>query len=194
MRENPPITEAIWKTHSRPLGGSLYLSAINTNNAVPTMATTGPAILSFASAALVSDTRRLAQLIGEEKDQNIAAILSRSQLLVAAAAVEAVLSEYAHQRKPNVYQDEKNFRRQGVAVKYEKLGITCPENISELWRHRNALGHSEPDNDRGLGLIHLIDVSTQIADIIEEEVIRIWGPYMPDWFRTTTGLQPKSSA
>ena len=76
-----------------------------------------------------------------------ASALSTSAILLAAAALEAVLSEAAYLRRKNLYGTSK-FRQAGVPEKYEMLVGSDSAELEELWLVRNSISHSEPHNER----------------------------------------------
>ena len=150
----------------------------------------------FQSAGHVLHTRQLAKLTKCFADFSDVTFLASSVIVMAAAALEALLVEAAYIIKPEIYAD-KNFRYAGVPKKFEIfMGKTLEEvspDATELWRHRLALTHAEPDARRTRFVGERInpDGALWAADTVEKLAITIWGDSMPDWFANTTGLISK---
>lgn len=146
----------------------------------------------FQSGALVAFTRRLATLAAQASEQQESACFATATILTAAAALEAILAEYLYLSGRSAYT--KKFRRVGVPEKYEmikasKLADDHPA-VSELWAHRNAIGHSEPENGRLRNYGTRINSAGAIwaYETIEKFARTLWGPAMPNWFRSDAGM------
>ena len=97
--------------------------------------------------ALVKHTGTLAALAGASPQVECPALVTATYL-TAAAAIEALLSEAAHDHAPGIYAND-DFRAKGAPAKYEWLMRgSIPDELTRIWRVRNALTHSEPDNPR----------------------------------------------
>ena len=71
----------------------------------------------YQSGALVGYARRLASLAAESTDNNDVHCLAAAAILTAAAASEAILSEFVYLSYPLAFT--KDFRGDGVAAKYK---------------------------------------------------------------------------
>lgn len=143
-------------------------------------------IHAFQSAGLVKHTRILAAIVSfQESDASMVAVATAT-ILMAAAALEAVLSEAAFVLKPNLYSD-KQFRRAGAPEKFEKLMGYSSTKARELWDARKAVAHAEPDHARTRFVG--VKLNAQGAELalkcLEELTIEIWGNQMPAWFSDT---------
>lgn len=146
----------------------------------------------FQSGGLVSRTRRLAALVNETADQLDSAYLATATILTAAAALEAILSEYVYLSDRPSYV--KAFRKAGAPEKYEKLTgrklrDDYPE-VQEWWDRRVAIVHSEPENERSRHYGTRISAagSAWASQTIEGFARGLWGASMPSWFRSDSGL------
>lgn len=109
-------------------------------------------VVVFQSGGLVSNVRRHARLAGQSKDRYEADQIAIATILLAGAAQEAILLEYAYVIRPDLYSNSGFKRAGGVPAKYKRLKnrelkVALPD-AAELWTHRVAIGHSEPDNPR----------------------------------------------
>ena len=149
----------------------------------------------YQSGTLVLYTRQLAELTKQFADQPIVTCLATATIVMAAADLEALLSEAAYLIKPELY---KKFLYAGMPKKFEMLmGEEASADVAklrELWEHRKALTHAEPDNHRTRSVGQIINAvgASWAADTVERSTIKIWGAQMPDWFAKTTGLTPES--
>jgi hypothetical protein len=149
----------------------------------------------FQSGQLVLNTRQLANLTESFKNKPEVTCLANSTIVMGAAAIEALLSEAAYIKNPALYA-QKGFRDTGVPDKIIRLmDQTLREaspDASELWEHRKALTHAEPDAERTriLGKRINPEGASWAAEAVEQLARKIWGDQMPKWFSDTTGLQP----
>ena len=105
-----------------------------------------PALLHHQASGLVKHTQALARLsVGAQQPDQTALIIAT--YLTAAAAIEAVLSETAHDCQPAIYT--RAFRFSGIIDKYRLLmGGPPPDLLERIKYVRDSLTHSEPDNGR----------------------------------------------
>jgi len=153
-------------------------------------------IEAYQSAGLVLHTRRLSNLVAQSADVEEVTCLATAAILMAVAAIEALLSEAAYLKKPELYATNA-FQYGGVPVKFEKLmgeklKVMCPD-ADELWGHRLALSHAEPDHRRTRFVGQRINAAGACwaAKTVEKLAVKIWGAEMPNWFAETTGLSPE---
>lgn len=146
----------------------------------------------FMSGGLVTFTRKLADMAAQANEQQDVACLATATILTAAAALEAILSEFVYTINPSGYT--KQFRKTGVPEKFRLatgtgLVATHPA-VAELWDHRNAIGHSEPENPRSRFYGTRIDKAGAgwAISTVESFARALWGSNMPDWFRSDSGL------
>ena len=146
----------------------------------------------YQSGALVSDTRRLAELTRTCSDQFQLACIARAVIVVAAAALEALLSEAAYLTKRTLY-DDKKFRKAGVPEKFKKFMKRSSDDAERLWEYRNALTHAEPDNRRTRFVGEIINEvgALWVASTVEQLAVEVWQDQMPPWFREMTELHPR---
>lgn len=143
----------------------------------------------YQSAALVLYTKKLAAFVATATDQQDACCFATATLLTAAAACEAILSEFVYITNLPAFTPE--FLKAGVAKKYEscknrKLDKEHPA-VSELIRHRHAISHSEPNHRRSqlFGTRVNVDGARWAAQTVEDFARAIWGSSMPKWFLDT---------
>lgn len=153
-------------------------------------------IQAFQSGGLVAHTRRLASLAAKSADEIEEVCLATAAILMGAAAFEALLSEATYLKNPMLYKKKTGFRLKGVPEKFKmlmggELGGMCPDG-DELWAHRVALSHAEPDHRRTrfVGTRINADGARWAAETTERLAVMIWGADMPRWFAETTGLSP----
>lgn len=134
-------------------------------------------------------------MTSKSKDQQEITCFASATLLMAAAAFEALLAEAASIKDPKLYT--KKYFNKGMPAKYEEL-MGRPLNVADkdaddLWKNRNALTHSEPNNDRSKSLGKKINSSGAIwaYEVVKKVSLDIWGDKMPSWFSKATGLTPK---
>ena len=105
---------------------------------------------------LANYTATLASLAGRSAQGQREALIGAAYLM-AAAAIEGLLSETAHVYEPSLYNltHKKNkkryvFRDAGAPQKYKLLMKTdeAPVVLRRIWRVRVALMHSEPQHRR----------------------------------------------
>jgi len=157
-------------------------------------------IEAYTSAALLMDVRTLARLCKQSRSQDEIASLARAAILVGGSAMEALLLEAAYVKKRELYEDKKFRQYFGVADKFEalmgkKLSSICPD-AAELWEQRNALGHSEPDNERTRFVGTRIDAegAKWVSQTLDKFMVIVWERDMPAWFAHTTGLERPHNA
>lgn len=141
----------------------------------------------FQSAGLVRHTRSLAEIAcGQLSETNMVAVTTAT-ILMAAAALEAVLSEAAFLLQPDLYAD-KQFRKAGAPEKFLKLKGYPSTKTEEIWNARKAVAHAEPDNARTRFVGEKLNAkgAEWAARCIEELSVEIWGNEMPTWFSETT--------
>jgi hypothetical protein len=120
-----------------------------TNFVLTDMATSDEniSISAFQSAGLVAYTRTLAEIAKIQTTEKETVALATATLLMAAAALEALVTEAAYEHKKELYELQ-DFRDAGAPSKFERLKkYSSPEAI-ELWKLRKAVAHAEPDNKR----------------------------------------------
>ena len=143
----------------------------------------------FQSGCLVSHTRILAKMTDGEINERKVSALATATILMAAAALEALLSEAAHVLKPALYE-QRSFRMCGAPDKFKKLmGYKSPE-AELIWNARKAVAHSEPNNSRSRFVgKHLNSEGAKLAlEAIENISNEVWGQLMPNWFKYGAGL------
>lgn len=131
-------------------------------------------LLIHQAGALVKHTGTLARLCTTAQSDDQSALITATYL-TAAAALEALLSEAAHDHERGLYANP-TFRNAGAPQKFEMLmHESAPELLKQIWRVRVALTHSEPDNPRsGEKGIHMtIGGAGDTAQFVQELAIRI---------------------
>ncbi|MGO9597534.1 MAG: hypothetical protein ACLP7Q_05885 [Isosphaeraceae bacterium] len=118
--------------------------------------------------------------------------MATATILTAAAALEAILAEYRYLSDRSAYKER--FCKAGVPEKYRmikasKLADDHPA-VSELWTHRKAIGHSEPENERSRNYGTRINSAGAFwaYETVEKFARILWGPAMPDWFRSAAEM------
>jgi hypothetical protein len=146
----------------------------------------------FQSGGLIAFTRKLAAYTAQSVDPHDEACFATATILMAAAALEALLSEYAYTARRT--SCTKDFRMAGVPKKFklltgEDLAVAYPD-VAELWDHRIAIGHSEPESARSRFYGTRINKAGAIwaADVVAALAWALWDSSMPDWFRNDAGL------
>lgn len=148
----------------------------------------------YMSGALVQNIRRLASMAGSAPDPQDVTCLCISAVLMAAAALEALLTDLAHVMKPAVYNDRQFRRSSGVPEKYRRLfgGDLSKDHpaVARVWEDRNAVGHSEAEEERSRRVGARLNPASAlgVANSIEDFARTVWGSAMPDWFRADAGL------
>lgn len=147
-------------------------------------------IKAYQSAALVIQTRVLARIAQSETEETIVAAISTATILMAAAALEAVLSEAAYILNQSLYKTKK-FQRSGAPGKFEQLTGHSSHEVTALWHARIAVVHAEPDNSRTriVGEKQNAQGAEWAASCIERISKEIWGASVPKWFSDTTGIR-----
>ncbi len=147
----------------------------------------------YQSGSLIAFSRRLSTCTMQARDQQEEACYATATILLAAAALEALLSEFAYLNDRCKYSTNE-FRKAGVPRKYEilsgkDLAIAYPE-IAELWAHRIAIGHSEPDNRRSTVYGTRVNKAgaTWVVTTLESFARALWGADIPSWLRRDAGL------
>ncbi len=146
----------------------------------------------YQSGGLVSCTRRLAALTTQASDPQDVTYLAIATILTAAAALEAILSEFMFLSNPSGYT--KVFCKKGVRDKYKIIKnselIDDHPEVSELWAHRIAIGHSEPENERSrrYGTRISPEGALWASETVEAFARSLWGAAMPNWFRSDTSM------
>ena len=152
-------------------------------------------IEAFQSGMLVLFTRKLAELTKNFENKPECECLVTATILMGAAAIESLLLDVAYVTNPTKYKDS-DYRNKGVRKKYEELTGNNLDNrfpnVSELWGHRVALSHSEPDlrRTRLIGQRINPEGAVWVADTVDEFAVSLWGDQMPVRFSSTTGLKP----
>ena len=146
----------------------------------------------YQSGGLVDFAKRLAALTSQAHDQQEEACYATATILMAAAALEALLAEFAYITDRTKYTNE--FRKAGVSKKYQlltsnELAVAHPP-VAELWEHRIAIGHSEPDNARSRFYGTRVNRAgaSWACSTLEDFARQLWGARMPDWLRKDGGL------
>lgn len=141
----------------------------------------------FTSGSLVASVKLLARMAEQAADDVQRHCLCTSALLTAAAALEAFLAEYASTTHPTRCTME--FRRVGVPGKYRiltgnSLKADFPD-VDKLWECRNAISHSEPENDcsRVVGEELTALGARWVATTVGTFVQQLLGEHIPAWFR-----------
>jgi hypothetical protein len=151
----------------------------------------------YNAGGLVAQSRRLRDVAADAAkagNQSDEATFATATLLMAGAGLEAILSEFAHDKDRALYA-KGSFRREGVARKFQKLTHldfqTEHPNASELMEARKAIAHSEPHAQRSRMVSKRINhAGAQWAtQTLEDFAISIWGDELPKWFREI-GLTP----
>ena len=146
-----------------------------------------PTILIEQARGLTWHTRVLRDLA--HSDHEHVTTLVTATLLVAAAAAEAILSEYARAARPDVYGD-KQFRLTNPASKFESLVGTSSQDLVWLWGVRTAIAHSEPDHVRSgrFGADITLEGADRAYGILCDLIVRVWDDAVPGWFAEVTGI------
>ena len=164
----------------------------------------------YQSGALVGYAQRLASLAAESRDPYDVACFAAAAILSAAAASEAILSEFVYSSYLSAFT--KDFRKAGVAAKYEtiqelksgshvaakakkqknvpptKLARDHPD-VEELLGYRIAIAHSEPGSLRSRLYATRInaDGARWAAQVAQTFAKSIWGPLIPNWLEDSFG-------
>ena len=143
----------------------------------------------YQSAGLVAHTRILASMAQDEKDEVKLVTLTTATILMAAAAMEAVLSEAAYILKPSLYKDS-DFRRAGAPAKFEKFTGHPSQEVEDVWNARIAVAHAEPNNKRTrfVGVKLNAEGAEWAANCVVKISKEVWGASMPNWFSETTDI------
>lgn len=146
-----------------------------------------PAVRLFQAGGLVRHTRILRDLV--RADPAHVSSLVTATFLMAAAAAEAILSEYAHSHREALYAD-RDFRKGGAVLKFKLIFNESFVELEWLWAVRVAIGHSEPDNVRSTQFG--IDITAEGADraykLLCDLAVRVWGDAVPASFTKVTGI------
>lgn len=146
----------------------------------------------FQSGGLVAFTRRLATLAAQASEQQESACFATATILTAGAALEAILAEYLFISERSAYTKE--FSIAGVPKKYEMIKarklVKDHPAVSELWAHRNAIVHSEPENERSRNYGTRINPAGArwAYETVDKFARTLWGSAMPNWFRSDAGM------
>jgi hypothetical protein len=108
----------------------------------------------FQFTGLLWATEYNARAAGLENGVNAQTVNAMNTLLMSYAALQALVLETALVAHRDLY-DDRQFRRAGILDQFERFlnadgrnGEKIPDVIGEIARHRAALTHSEPDNER----------------------------------------------
>jgi hypothetical protein len=147
----------------------------------------------FMSGTLTANVRRLASMASHATDPQVVNCLCVSAVLMSAAALEALVTDLAYVKNETEYNSSA-FRHMGVPEKYNRLTggtlLTDYPAIHHIWQYRNAVGHSEVANVRSRFVGEQLNPARAawIAQSVEDFARGVWGPSMPDWFRSDAGL------
>ena len=106
-------------------------------------------LLVHQRGSLIKTTDYLVTTWRASSDQMTRSYLAIAATLVAHAAVEAILNEWAHDTDAALY---KKYQRGNLVDRATDLcgeiRESVPKDLAELSYAKNALGHAEPDNSR----------------------------------------------
>lgn len=144
----------------------------------------------YQSAGLVKQTRTLSEITKRQSANIDIVALSTATILMAAAALEAIISETAFILNPSLY-NQKKFRKAGVSEKFKLLKGYSSGMLDELWEARNAVAHAEPDHRRTKFVGEKLNIrgAEWAATCVEDLSKEVWGKEMPEWFANETGLK-----
>ncbi|MDR3638665.1 MAG: hypothetical protein P4L84_32970 [Isosphaeraceae bacterium] len=150
----------------------------------------------YQSGTLLRHARRMAEETEKAETVEVGSLdatcFATGTFLTAIAAVEGMLSEYAHLYVKALYNDD--FLYASIANKYQLVtGATLAKGAPEvvkLQRARNALVHSEPENQRSknVGLLLNKQGARWAVETVDAFARDFWGDRMPPWFRSDSGL------
>jgi len=136
----------------------------------------------YISAQLLRDTKILAALADAIDGEDRQVALAGAAVLMGLSAIEAALHEAALLTRPHLYTNA--YRRMSVNQKYLRLRGADSKPLKRLVYLRNALAHSEPENERGRDLSKCFNARAA-AEITEQVILvcrDIWGTEMPKWY------------
>ena len=140
------------------------------------------------SGGLVAQTQRLAALTGQAKTQDDVACLATATILVAASALDTLLSDYVYIMRPNE-PGNRGYSKMGLAEKRARIEAIVEvdgeilANVAALWDFRNAIGHSEAESK--LAQKHEACINKKgahwAARTVEAFALALWKSEMPGW-------------
>lgn len=105
----------------------------------------------YQRGSLIATTWMLAQRWGATTDEAERSFYAIAATVCAHAAADAILNEWAEQRRPDLYRRHaRGSLTERADVLLPLIGGTVPPDLAPMSEAKNSLGHAMPDHERSL--------------------------------------------